>query len=1042
MAWLTAFGVNKSRLTVLIMIGLIAIGSILYNGFPKREDPEITIRQATVTIEFNGMGPERMERLIADPVERKIREIPEVDEINTQITTGTTRIDVLLKDQYTHLEPFWQELRDKMEEVARELPSGASGPYVNTSVGDVSIASIAMTAEGFSFREMELAAKTLQRKLYTLDGIASVKLFGIQEERIWLEIDAERLAAIGVQIETLIADLQSQNIILPAGTLNANGESLLLEATGDFNSVEEISDMLTQVKGADNFVRLGDIVTVRRGVVSPKVEPVYYNSRPAIVISVEMQSGIDIEAVGAAIETEREQYEKTLPIGYQLEYAAFQPTEVSVAVNDAVNNVLQTVLVVLVIMMLFLGFRSGLIIASIVPLAVMFTLIGMSVVNINLEQVSIAAIIISLGLLVDNGVVVVEDILRRIDRGESKNDAALQAGAQFSTPLLVSSLTTIFAFIPFFLMDGNQGEYAFSLGAVVAITLFGSWLAAMYFLPFICKYGLLGKSQQDRISVPIDEFSQSNNKVSAAANDSPKENNTEPLTEGSNDERTGLVSYYTVWLKRSLAWSPLVIAVCYFAVIFSVRLISTVPSQMFPLSDRTQVLIYQEMPRGTDISATEKSALEISHWLSDKEQNPEVANHITYVGSGGPRFYLALTPGNAEPENAFFLVNLNSFDNTLVFWDKIKRHLIEKHPEARFKVKRLSMGAGESGTVEVKITGPSLDRLLALAREVETGFRAVPGISQNENDWGEKKLKVVIAIDQDKARRIGISSESMAQLLSAYFDGLNLSDYREDDQSIPIMLRAATRNRDSAEDLMNLTLGSDGQAIALEQIASLQPKLEYSKIRRSDQVRTITITGQSDIYTASELAEIMRPNLDALELNGGYQLGFGGELEDSADTYEALAQGLPIAFLLMLAAIIFQFNSFRRAIIIFMSVPLVIIGVPFGLLLLNQPLSFFGNLGLISLAGIIINNAIVLIDQIDIEARLVSIEEAIVIAAGKRLRPILLTSATTVAGLLPLYLFGSSLWTPLAVVMMSGLAVASLMTLFFVPACYLLLLRR
>lgn len=1006
MKWITALGLERSRLTILVMIGLIGFGSSLYNGFPKREDPEITIRTAQVTVNFQGMSPQRMEELIASPVERKIREIAEVEDINTVITTGTTQIDVVVYDRYTQLDSIWQELRDKMEEVARDLPADTQGPFVNTNFGDVSIASISLTAEGFSFREMEQSAKTLQRLLYKLDGIAKVNLYGIQAERIWLEVNAERLAAIGVQIETLVNDLQAQNVILPAGSLNANGQSVILEASGDFESVSEIRDMLTQMSGSSDFVRLGDIVTVRRGLVSPKQTPAYFNGRPAIIVSVEMQSAFDIAKVGSDIARTVREYEQTLPIGYELEFAAFQPEEVTKAVNNAVSNVIQTVVVVLIVMMLFLGIRSGLVIATIVPLAIMFTLIGMSILKLNLEQVSIAAIIISLGLLVDNGVVIVEDILRRIDLGQSPHQAALKSGAQFSTPLLISSLTTIFAFIPFFMMEGNSGEYAFSLGAVVAITLGGSWFAAMYFLPFIAKFALAPKKPSEH-----------------SANDTIKQPST-------------LETLYSSALSHSLK-KPLIIILAAYALVFlAIQLMGRVPAQMFPLSDRSQVLIYQEMPRGTDISATEASALAISDWLDDKEQNPELENHVLYVGSGGPRFYLALDPADREPEVAFFLVNTRTFADALGFSTKAQRYLYEQHPEARFKIKRLSMGAGESGIVDVEITGSNLDKLLDLARQVEAGFREQPGMSVNENDWGEKRLKVVIQIDQDKARRAQITSENMASLLSAYFDGYPISDYREQDQSIPIVLRAQEKNRDSAEDLLNITLGSSGEAIALEQIASLNGELEYSKIRRINQVRTITVSAKSDSLTAGELGAAIQPTLDSLDLSDGYEITLGGELEDAADTYGKLIAALPVAFLLMLFAIVFQFNSIRRTTIVFMSIPLVVIGVPVGLILFSQPLSFFGNLGLISLAGIIINNAIVLIDQIDIERENLNVGEAIRTAASKRMRPIILTSATTILGLLPLYLFGSALWTPLAIVMMSGLAVASLITLFFVPACY------
>jgi multidrug efflux pump subunit AcrB len=362
--------------------------------------------------------------------------------------------------------------------------------------------------------------------------------------------------------------------------------------------------------------------------------------------------------------------------------------------------------------------------------------------------------------------------------------------------------------------------------------------------------------------------------------------------------------------------------------------------------------------------------------------------------------------------------------------------LYENYPDARFKIKRLSMGAQESGTVKVEITGKDYDRLLALGQQVENAFRAAPGITQNENDWGEKIVKFIIDVDQDKARRLGVTSETMSQLLSSYFNGYQISDYREDSQSIPIVLRASEKDRNSIEDLLNITLTGDGETIALEQVSTLKPVLEYSQIRRKNQVRTIIVTGKSSQLTAGELLAFIQDDLDNLDLSGGYAIDIGGEVEDAAETNEKLGAGLPYALMLMVMAVVFQFNSLRRAVIVFMTVPLIFIGIPYGLLLVGEPLSFFGTLGIISLAGIVINNAIVLIDQIDIEARRYPVAEAVVIAAKKRLRPILLTSITTVIGLLPLYLFGGVLWAPLAIVMMSGLAIASILTVFFVPALY------
>ncbi|WP_417451042.1 efflux RND transporter permease subunit [Kordiimonas sp.] len=1013
MNFLTRLGLGRSRFTLLLMLALVMSGFLLYKDFAKREAPEITIRTAIVSALYPGMPPKRVENLVAEKVERKIREIAEVKEIRTILTTGRMRSYVELKDSVDDLEPVWQSLRDKMSDISRELPDGAMGPFVNTDFGEVTIASIAMTAEGFSYREMEESAKDMQRMLYTVDGIAKVELFGVQEERIWLELDARRFKAIGGQLNILIDDLQNQNVVLPAGEINAEGASILLEATGDFKNVRDIENMLTRPVGSDDFVRLKDLLNVRRGYVSPPESRTYYNGRPALVLGVQMQPGYDIEDVGERLTQAMHQFESTLPIGYELDYATYQPREVSKTVAGAIGNVAQTFIAVLIVVLLFLGLRSGMVIASIVPFAVMFALIGMKVLNIALEQVSIAAVIISLGLLVDNGVVIVEDILSRVDRGSKRRTAALAAGSQYAVPLLVSSLTTIFAFTPFFLIDGAEGEYSFSLGAVLALTLIGSWITAMFFLPLICARVLRKRT------------------VDAEGEETAHD-----------DHVPKYVSRYQKILAPCLRGAALVVIGAYGLVVITGQLFTTLPKEMFPLSDRNEVLIYLDMPKSAHFEATERVALEVSDWISDKLVNPEVDNHVIYIGEGGPRFYLSVNPVDPSPSKAFVLVNATSPEAASAFSERAKRYFFEQVPDARFTIKRLAMGASESGQVKIEISGPDHEPLLLAGRQVERIFADVPGIVQNESDWGEKLVKMVIEVDQDKARRLNMSSQTLAQNLNAYFDGFEVSDFRDDDSTIPIVLRALERDRDSLEDLLNIILPSDGDMVAMEQTAVLRPSLEYSQIWRKNQQPTITVTAKSTFLTAAELYDRVRLQINQLELDDAYDVVVAGELKDSAEIYGKLGAGLPFALLLMIIVVMYQFNSYRRIAIIFMSVPLIIVGVPFGLLITGQPMSFFAMLGLISLAGIIINNAIVLVDQIDIERQEYRLMDAILRASGQRMRPILLTSITTVVGLMPLYLFGGPLWEPLAVVMMFGLAVASILTLLFVPATYMLFFRQ
>ena len=1006
MGRLTGLGLSRPRLVLFFMLALVVIGSLLYGDFPKREEPAITIRTAVVTAAFPGMTPSRMERLVTEPIERSIRQVPEVEDIDTLLVAARLRIHVTLYDRFTDLDPIWQELRDRMETVARSLPDGTRGPFVDTDFGEVAIASIALTGEGFEPAEMEDTARELQRRLYALPGVSRVRFHGAREERIWLEFDAARLAAVGVQLPVLIEELRDQNIVLPAGELNAGGTRFLLETSGDFTDLTEVRQMLSAIGSGDQFVRLGDLVSVRRGYAEPPGSLALMNGREALVLAVEMQEGFDILDVGAAIRAEVRAFEQLLPIGYALEFATFQPAEVERAVRNALGNVAGTFLAVLLVVMAFLGLRTGLVIASIVPFAVLFALIGMDLLDIALHQVSIAAVIISLGLLVDNGVVMVEDIARRRQEGLDGHAAALAAGRQFALPLAIASGTTILAFLPFFLLSGPEGEYAFSLAAVVTLTLAGSWFSAMFLLPVIAARWVRPR------------------RVATHA----------------------VGDLYQRLLTRLLPRAGLVLTVILVLITAGTLLLVRMPSELFPPSDRDEVLIYMDMPRSTHISETTRVAREVQAWLGDSQVNPEVRSRLVYVGEGGPRFYLTLDPADAAPSSAFILVGTTGLEASLAVVDRARRHFIEQFPEARFRVKRLSMGAREGGVVDVEITGRDGDRLLELARQVETAFHGQPGLVENQDDWGEKIVKVVVDVDQHRARRLGISSASLSRVLSAYLDGHPVSDFRAGDETVPILLRARESDRDSVADLTNLSVLDDaGEVVPLDQVAVIRPALDFSRLRRHDQQRMITVTAKSDRLTADALVDRVRDQLrdpiGKIDADSDASLAIAGEIEDRREIYGRIGAGLPAALTLMLLLVILQFDSFRRALILFASVPLILIGAPLGLLLGGHPMSFMGTLGLISLAGIIINNGIVLIDQIDLERnRIEDRSRAIITAAGRRAGPILLTSVTTVVGLVPLYLFGGPLWEPLAAVIIGGLSVASATSLLFIPAAYALLM--
>ncbi|MEM1401503.1 MAG: efflux RND transporter permease subunit, partial [Pseudomonadota bacterium] len=501
-----------------------------------------------------------------------------------------------------------------------------------------------------------------------------------------------------------------------------------------------------------------------------------------------------------------------------------------------------------------------------------------------------------------------------------------------------------------------------------------------------------------------------------------------------------LIEGYGVFIRRLLPFGIPVVLVTFGLVAFSATQFGRLKSEMFPLSERTDFLIYMDMPKGTAISETEAYASAVQDWLSDETVNPGIENSTIYVGDGGPRFYLALSPADPDPASAFFVVNATDFETAVETAERARRTFIEEFPAARFRVTRLSMGGSESGIVDVEVTGPDADVLLAASAELEAAFNALPDLTKNESNWGNKVLKVVVDIAQDRAREFGVTSQEISEVMDAYFSGTAYSTFREGDEQIPIVLRATTSRRDSIEDLANLSIAANGELISIDQVASFQPKLEYSEIRRENQVRQITVSAKSASLPANQVVERIQPTLDGLELGDDYEVKIAGELEDSVEVYSKIGANLPLALAVMLTALIFQFNSVRRSLITFMTIPIILVGAPYALLLSDRPMSFFAVLGLMSLMGIIINNAIVLINQIDLDRENMPLVDAIVHASQQRARPIMLTSLTTIFGLLPMALNGGALFEPMATIMIGGLLVASPLTLIFVPGvCYFLM---
>lgn len=1009
---LAKLALNNSRITVSATLLIVLVGIFTYLGYPSAEDPSITIRSANVTANYPGMSPERVEELITEPLEAAMREIAEIDEIVSTSKTGGVKLELTIHDRVDNLDPVFQDIRNKADDVRIDLPEGTYGPYVDDEVGLTAVASIALWADGFSLAEMRDVARDVRDRLYTLAGISKVEILGEQEERIYLEATPARLAQLGVSPQEIFGALAQQNIIQPGGEIVADGRTVLLEPSGNLGSVDGIRGVVFRIPNTDRVLRLDEILTIRRDFVDPPEYPAFYNDRPAIILSVSTVEGTNNVEFGQRLTALVDGIERELPIGYVLDYATFQPELIDAAVQSAVSNVYQTLAIVLAVVMIFLGLRTGMIVGFFVPLTMLLGVIVMRFYGIELQRMSIAATIIALGLLVDNGIVVAEDIRVRLERGVDRLRAAAEAGGTLAIPLLTSSLTTIFAFLPMLLVEGNAGEYVRSLAQVVAILLLGSWFLSMTVTPAMCAWFM---------TVP-----------------EPKSGETEPAYD------SVMYRIYRQILGLFLKWRLAFVGALLVLLFLAVQLLGTIRTEFFPLGDRNQFLVYLDFEAGTDVRKSQADVRRLTAWLADVQANPEITSNVAYIGHGGPRFFLALSPVDPDPHRGFVLVNTRSVDDVGPVMDRVNDFLDENLPAARADAKRMWFGATEPGVLQIRLVGPNSEVLADRGERLVAALHAISGTVGIEQDWENKILTLIVDVDQTRARRAGVTSSDVASALEATFSGYAISDYREGDKTIPIVFRGEDSLRFSLSGLQRVQIPSSAADgfVALDQVATIRPEWRFGRIKRRDQQRTLTVEARNPDLPAPILLEALRPALDALDLPAGYRYEIGGEIEDQAEANEKLFGNLPLALAGIVILLVGQFNSVRKGGIILATIPLILIGGVLGLFVMNAAYGFMVLLGFFSLAGILINNGIVLIDRIEIEqAKGKKPLEAVVAACLARLRPILMTTLTTVLGLIPLILFGGALFYGMASVIAFGLIVATIFTLGFVPVLYTLLFR-
>ncbi len=1014
---LTQYAISNNRITLAVTAIALVSGLLAYIALPKEQDPGFIVRTAVITTVFPGASPERVELLVTDKIEKKAQEMPEVDNITSESRTGISIINVNFLESYKDMRPIYDSLRRKVDDIKSELPKGINGPIVNDEFGDVFGSVYTLSGEGYSYAELKTVADEIRDDLLNEPDIAKVAIHGTQDEVIYVEYNNARLTELGLTPKQLSGVLASANILAPGGSILSDRERITLETTGNYESIDDLKQTVIQLPDGA-LVYLGDIARIHRAYVDPADSIARINGQPTIAISVSMREGGDILKLGDRLNELVPQLEKRYPWGIEIDKVWFQADLVRTNVDDFINNLLQAIAIVILVMIVTLKLRTGLVVASLIPGAIIITFFVMQNFGITINQISLAALIIALGLLVDNAIVMVESILVKREQGASAVTAAVESGRELMGPLLISSLTTAAAFMPIALAESAVGEYTADIFYVVTITLLVSWLLAMTFIPLISTRTLQVTRQSDEDALD-----------------------------------TGIYRFY----KRLLLWSVrhrltfggLVMGV--FAL--SMYGMGYVPQIFIAPSEDPVFTGKFEMPLGTSIEATQDIMADIDEFVSSNyhepvEGEPLIRNWLTFIGDGGPRFSLGLNPPSKNPANSFLIASAIDGRDVETMIAGIEEHARQNHPDLELQLARLENGPPVGYPIVIRLSGPNIDNLYTVADQVTDHLYTIPEVSAVKNTWGVPTKKLKVEVDQERARRAGVTSDDVAYSLNTSLSGIELTEYREDEQLIPVTLRSVAAERQDAGklDSMSVHSQSSGVAVPLKQVADLSLVFEAGIVERRDRIRTLSLKVQLlPGTTAAEVNAKLEPWLvqSSESWPAGTRFESGGEAEESGEANASIAAKLPLAAMVIILLLVFQFNSIRRPIIILLTIPLGLIGVTVGLLVANSSLGFFTLLGLISLSGIIINNAIVLLDRIKIEMDEFNREEhdAVIHACLQRFRPILLTTATTVFGMMPLWWGGTAMFKPMAITIIFGLAFAAALTLLVVPVLYSAMFR-
>ncbi|WP_316859590.1 efflux RND transporter permease subunit [uncultured Cohaesibacter sp.] len=1014
---LTDYAIENKTVSWMVTILLILGGIFAFLNLGRLEDPEFTIKQAVIVTSYPGASALEVEEEVTLPVETALQQLAYVDNVTSISSAGLSQVTVEMKDKYrdAELKQIWDEMRRKIRDMESDLPSGSYSPVINDDFGDVYGIYMAVTGEGYSQQELHDYADYLRRELVLVQGVGKVSIGGTLQKQIILEINRAKLASLNLSVSSLQSLLQYQNVVSNAGNIKVGSEYIRISSTGDYSNVDQIKDVLLGQTG-DNLVYLSDVADVKIDYKSPPTHVYRFNGEPALTIGISFAEDVNVTEVGENVYKRLQELEFNRPIGISLHTIYNQPDQVTASINDFLLNLGAAVIIVILVLLITMGLRSGILMSIILLLTICGTLIVMQVMGMPLHRVSLGAMIVALGMLVDNAIVITDGILVGLKQGLSRVQAAHRIVAQTVWPLFGATVISVVAFAPIGLSPDSTGEYTDSLFWVLLISLMISWLMAITITPFLA-------SIMFKESTPADAESDGEAR--------------EPI-----DPYKGFV--YTIYrqvLLLALRWRWGTVLLLLAGMAAAIYGFGFVNQSFFPTSKLPMLTVDFWLPQGSDIRSTISDMNRIESVL---QKNDKIKQITTTIGAGADRFMLTFQGERTYANYGQFIIEVNDFEQLDEIRNWVDNEVRENAPYAFVKTSRFELGTGGGSKIEARISGPDPVELRRLASEVIDIYRADPDAINIRHNWQERTKVLRPQFAEAEARRLGITKTDIDNAILMNVKGLSIASVRDGTERLPVMVRLPESERSSVEQLSDIQVYSTvlSKYVSIDQVVkSIDLAWEDPLIMRRDRKRTINVWADSDPTsetTSNALFKRLQSKVEAIALPEGYELTWGGEYENQSKATGAIFANVPLGVLVMFAITVMLFNSFKQTLVVWLTVPLSIIGVTLGLLLFNLPFSFTALIGFLSLSGMLLKNGIVLIEEIKRlnEEEGLSIHDSIAQAAVSRLRPVTMAAITTVLGLIPL--ITDIFFDSLAVTIMFGLTAATVLTLIVVPVLFAL----